>query len=730
MRSPQARWILAAAILLSLGGWGAARSFPLLRDPCVLSLTLPAGTAGDCCPLVATGQSGAGDLLYLRYLDATTLVIGYDSWAVGGPVSASIRITPGAARPLVVQMPSLAAPSRVDRRALGLLRVVYDGREVLRDDVHYYGRARAEIHFATDSIGGTIVNQPFAGTLATSDGRRLQGLPFALFPWRLRVWHWLTTEPWSVLGAFVAAIAGAFWLPPALRRGFDHLTRRRPEPAFAGHSQPPHLAFAVTTALCTGVFISVITGFTFRLYQAEAFGQFYDHQAASLLAGRLDVPETALSSESFRFAGKYYGYFGPTPALLRLPFALTGVGFGQLSRSYMVAYYVACLAAVYALLVHAARLLSRRATWPARSEVALLVGSAGLGSTLFFVSSRAYIYHEAILCGAAFALWSAWSVLRWLAAPAEHRWWILALAGGILAVHARPPAGLFALTFLGCAAAALIVRRWLALPRSGRRTAEAGEVDPGGPVASSRLRALRTPFIVGLLAVLGVLSFNGLSYLKFKSFEGAPLRHHVQYHADRLANIGGSNFHLTNIPYGFASYCWRPNFVLRPTFPYFYIQGHDPGEYPGSRIDLAENTLALPYAMPPLVFLASVAGWCAIGRWPASRLALGTLAAGTLPMAAALCSAIAISQRYTADFVPFLVTAAAFGLTGIAILPKTARRFLHATTAVLAVAAMLITLAITLHYQGEGVWGVPDETRGLYQSLRQQFDAFLHRSHP
>jgi hypothetical protein len=235
---------------------------------------------------------------------------------------------------------------------------------------------------------------------------------------------------------------------------------------------------------------------------------------------------------------------------------------------------------------------------------------------------------------------------------------------------------------------------------------------------------------VGLLSVLGVLSFNGLSYLKFKSFEGAPLKYHVQYHAARLANIEGRNFHLANVPFGSANYLWRPSYGLRPTFPYVFLEGNDPARFPGSRIDLAENTLALPFAMPSLVLLTALGLVLALVRWPAARLPLAVLAGGVAPVAAALFAAVAISQRYTADFVPFLIGSAAFGLAGLAIVPPALRRILYPGTFVLCGLAFLTTLAFTLHYQSEVVWGVPDDVKAHYFSLRKTMDHLLGFSRP
>ena len=513
-----------------------------------------------------------------------------------------------------------------------------------------------------------------------------------------------------MVGALLLALGTGFALPRAWRMIVALLMRPRPVLECTGQERPPHAWCAGVIAICALAFVTVITGSTFQINFRESFGDFYDYQAASLLRGKLDVPAEALNGEAFVFAGKIYGYFGPTPAVLRLPFALAGVGFGKLSRGLMAAEYVAALAAVYALLILANRTLSRRPTWPSRLAVTLIVGGAGLACPLFFLSSRAYIYHEAILCGAAFALWGAWFALRFLAEPTRPRWWLGALACGVAAVHARPPAGLFALALLGSVALALVWRAWAATRASP---------------AAARLRSLGRPAAVGVLAAAGILSFNGLSYLKFKSPGGAPLKYHVQYDAARLAVIDGRNFHLGNLPYNFESYVWRPNFVLRPGFPFFHIEGRSPDHYAGTHIDLPEPTVGLPYSAPSLMLLAAAAAILALLRCPAAREPLLIVLAASVPMTAALFTAIAISQRYTVDFCPPLIVFAAFGATAVEALSPAWRRTILTSALALAVAGLLVTLATTLHYQGELVWGVPDDVKDRYQLLRRAVDSAL-----
>ena len=699
--------LIGLATFAALALFCLSRSFPPLPRELTLELKFPSGTPPRSEPLVSAGTFGQADFLVINYLDRTTATFSYDYWGFGGPTSAPVTFVPGGRHILRVTMPAFDALAGAPKTATAPLRLEFDGRVILSQAVAYHPRLSDQITFGENPVGGTTAGGFFRGDIFTTAQREVRGTPSAFFSWPARLGTWLAAKPGEVVVAAHLALAAAF-LSFRTQRWLAHRRAAAPAAAqvFAGHARPPHAWFLATAALCALAFAAVVTGGSFRFNVPESFGSFYDYQAASLMHGRLDVPSAAVDSEAFAFGGKLYGYFGPTPALLRLPFTLFDLAFGHLSRSFMLGYYLASLAAVYALLVQASRLLSGRATWPAPVDVVLLVAGAGLGSTLFFVSSRAYIYHEAIACGVAFALWSAWASLRWLSSPRSLAW-LGALLLGTLSVHSRPPVGLFALSVLGCVAA---VHLW------SQRQA--------GP------RAWLRPTAIGLLSVFGVLSFNGLSYLKFKTFDGAPLKYHVQYHPERLARIDGKNFHLANFRYNFDGYVWRPNFLFRPTFPYVFIEGRNPNDYPLAKIDLAEPTLALPYAMPGLVVLAVAGGLFALVRWPAARRPLGVLAVAALPMAAALFMAVALSQRYTADFCPALLIAAAFGLASAELLPRRLHRPLRLGLAGLTFVSILITAAITLHYQGEGVWGVPKEVTDRYQALRKTVDTVLGFNRP
>ena len=471
--------------------------------------------------------------------------------------------------------------------------------------------------------------------------------------------------------------------------GFDEASRRA------------NVAFGATAVSCLGAFGWLITLGTFRFIAADEFGSFYDHQAAAWLKGRWDVPEPALSEESFVVDGKVYGYFGPTPALIRVPLVALGVGFGQVTRLCMMLDFAACLAGAYALL-RLARRWHESSAVPSVVMTILFTATVGLGSTLFFLGSRAYVYHEAILCGAACAIWSAYATLRYFRAPAS-RWWLPALGLGVLAVQARAPSGLFALTLLGCAALAVLITK------------------RHSPAAAT----LRRHIGIGATSVAGVLSFNAVSYLKFGTFEGCPLRYNVHYTAEKLAVVEGRNFHLSNLRFNSDAYLLRPSLSLSRHFPYIYREFADRRLYPESRMVYRDQTLAMPWAMPGLFALAVAGSALAAAILPAARTPLIVLWAAAIPFTLAMLTAIAVTQRYTADFSPFLIAVAAFGIAGI----ETLRPRLRAMTGMIAaspcILGILITAALAVHHQREIVWGVPEEARCEYERFRREVDAFL-----
>lgn len=693
-------WCVGVATLLLLTVVCLWEYYPPIVGPQRLVISFPTPLpVGTSEPLIVTGQFGAADFFTVHYLDAHTVAFSYDSWGQGGPTSPPVVIAPGSRHALSVTMPSLAAiPGSPDPPTDRLL-VTLDGTSVLDANVKFLPRRPLRAYFALNPLGGTSSGPEFHGQLTRADGRPLFGNTRTYFTRTERFRGWLWSGRWQVL-ALVLFSAAVTWTLRRLTRSPS--LRLSLSPSRVLLALRPHRAFLLTAAVCSLAFAAMITNGTFQLLFHESFGNFYDFQALSSLQGRLDVPEESLQGESFVYNGKIYGYFGVTPALLRLPFVIFGVAFGELSRAAMLVFYAATLVGAYLLLLDAIRLLRPDRPSPATWQTLLFTVHIGLGSTVFFLGSRAYIYHEAILCGIMFAVFSCWCSLRHLSAPAG-RWWLGALALGTLSVHARPPTGLFALTVLGCVAATHLLRVWSA------------------PKIINHKSKITNHLAVGALSVLGVFSFNALSYAKFRTFEGCPLRLNVQYNPKRLAKIDSKQFHLGNIPYGLNAYLLRPTLETSPHFPWLYLGPYLPTEtFPSAKMDLPDRTAALPFGMTGLFALATAACAWACKKNPAARAPVFTLWAASVPLSLAMFAAIATSERYTGDWVPWLIAAAAFGLAGC--------RWSRLATTVLVAAtlwACLLTVAITLHYQGAMVWGVPESVTKNYQQLRARVDGFF-----
>lgn len=686
-----------ALILLSLTGrvyWNeAVQSIP---QPLALTVVFPPGVDGVVEPIVAVGRFGAADFLSVRYTSPTTGVLVYDSWGSGGPASREFPLHSGVPQMLELALPTLSR-GRGASDAQKRIRARLNGTVLLEGPVASHGPHDGSVYFAANPIGGTPAAE-FRGTV-TLNHEQLRGpysvgfksalaLLFQQFSLFLAVSLVICVLVAYAFALLVVRVATTPW-----RNTVAHMLR--------AESARTHRTFLALCVLAAVLFAACLTGGTFQLTYPDSFGAFYDHQARSLLLGRLDVPPQALGNEAFVFEGKHYGYFGPTPALLRIPFLLIGIGFGELSRWSMLICFVASLTGGYALLRLAALAIGK--SIPTPGSAALLVG-ASTASTLLFLASRAYVYHEAILCGAALATWSVFAALRYLREE-RSRWWIGALAGGVLAVHARPPTGLFALAVLGTVALIHLI----AAVREAQGWARA-----------------RRALLVGLAAVAGVLTFNALSYLKFRSTDGAPLRYHVQYDLERLARFDGRNFHFSNVRQNADTYFLAPHFVVRRDFPWIYIGG-EPRVYPEAKMDMREPTLALPFAMPGLVFLAVAGAAMAAWREPSSRLPLAAIAGGAAPMTMALLAAVASSHRYTADFWPALVGLAAWGLAATEGTRLRGHRVFRATGALLVVVGLPITLAFTLHYQSARVWGTPPEVQQRYERLRKKVDGWFAR---
>src|SRR5213080_3212672 len=144
----------------------------------------------------------------------------------------------------------------------------------------------------------------------------------------------------------------------------------------------------------------------------EVLGDAYDSQAEHFLRGDVDVDAEAISHEAMIVNDHVRMYFGPFPALLRIPLNFAyPAGHGKWSRISGFCASVVALFAVAGVVGTALRsspLSSRGRSWLGN---ACIVGFA-LGSPLLLLLGNLSIYDEAIIWGLAWSLAALYFIFR------------------------------------------------------------------------------------------------------------------------------------------------------------------------------------------------------------------------------------------------------------------------------------------------------------------------------
>jgi len=268
-----------------------------------------------------------------------------------------------------------------------------------------------------------------------------------------------------------------------------------PQPRFAWPR--PRLEW-IAAGLSLLLLLWLITEGDWNLIQPAGYlERFYDAQARSLLQGRLDVPLEAIDPEAFIRNGKSYEYFGPTPALARIPPVLLGLP-EQWNRLSM---FLASVLAVGMLLVLLRRL--ERVTsgggepWLRQFLAATLVVAAAIGSTNFVVSAEAKVYQESIVWASALAFAQTVCLICYLMTPGG-KWLALSCTAAFLAFFARVSSG------AGPVFSLLLVDLALLAP-AGRYRSYWGVPELPSP------RAARFALTATIVAIASLVLFPGLA---------------------------------------------------------------------------------------------------------------------------------------------------------------------------------------------------------------------------
>jgi hypothetical protein len=129
-----------------------------------LQVQFPEGALGTSEPLVVTGATGAGDLLYVRYEDADHVRFGLDHWGQAGLGGLPVALDYAAPHHLEISMGSLYAPGTAgpwEQRVL----VRLDGETVLDGNLACHPSWPDQIQIGLNSIGGSTAGPAFTGRI-------------------------------------------------------------------------------------------------------------------------------------------------------------------------------------------------------------------------------------------------------------------------------------------------------------------------------------------------------------------------------------------------------------------------------------------------------------------------------------------------------------------------------------------------------------------------------------
>ncbi len=406
--------------------------------------------------------------------------------------------------------------------------------------------------------------------------------------------------------------------------------------------------------LAFAVFLAMLFGGHFSLLQPPpSASDFFDVQAHSLLAGRWDVPRSSLNIEGFVVHGKVYEYFGPLPALLRLPVAAFTHRFdGRLGQISLLIAFAIALVFAFRIFVRVRPLV--RGTEPVtrgeRWATGLFVFVVGAGSVFTFLASRAWAYHEAELWGAALALGAFEFVLAYTLDPTR-RHLILAAALTAAALLARGSVGAGPLVALGL----VFVAGWW---RRTRRVVGLSDSGPSTPGPVAMLAALAIPVVL----------YAYVNHAKFGTFFSLPFNAQVSnkvFEGNRYVLFAnhGSMFNPHLIPTDALQYLVPDVPKLISLFP--WVSFPRAAGVVGIHTVLYTRTASFPTVMPLLAVLAIIGIVGLVRRNRPSAPSLAALRAPVIGAAIATIPTLSyayLAQRYLSDFMPLAILLAAAGV--------------------------------------------------------------------
>ena len=436
----------------------------------------------------------------------------------------------------------------------------------------------------------------------------------------------------------------------------------------------------LTLLLSALLWVFVTTGDR-QIFVKEVLGGAYDSQAEHFLRGNVDVDAEAIGHEAMIVNGHARMYFGPFPALLRIPLNfIYPAGHGKWSR---ISGFFAGVIALFAFagLVRTALcsspLSARARNWLGN---ACVVGFA-LGSPLLLLLGNLSIYDEAIIWGLALSLGALFFALR--------------------SQHTEGSAQTrMLLGFSLCAGGALLSRVTFGAPFILIAPLLALRIRPGN----------RTINFAALVLPVGaaLVFYLWLGYARFGSLIGVNFDYYINPTHSEFAHKFGM-FSPRRIPYSFADYFSVRLPSLRRESPFFVADRH-PYDYPSLfSNNFSEVYISLVWCSPWLIF-GAIMGIVYLVRKSRADAFERSIAIALFAQFVCILSYYLLAQRYSADLCPFLIFCLVIFLMsgGVAL-----HRSRHVLIGLIALSVVVNSLA-TVSWLIDADQNVPGETRAAW----------------
>jgi hypothetical protein len=432
--------------------------------------------------------------------------------------------------------------------------------------------------------------------------------------------------------------------------------------------------YALSRCLAFGYFVFFLVQsygtFIFGTISNDGRAFYYAAEARSILHGRLNVDPSFLAGggECFYNHGKCFGYFGIFPSVLRVPFEILGFPNSALGTGpFMLAAYFIFIYASYKI----ALLLRKEIESKHSAFQGIVIGLLISFSPVFFLAGREYVYEEAIMWAVAFSMLTVLMLLTYVKSM-KQKYLYLGILFSLFTLHSR----------VSCGAATVLSSVIVIFCLAYRRNLE----------WKNAFRALST-------CALASSTYLIINFLKFSAIEPSI----VKQHGGVMSKFSRTLFYTTYPQFSLGRI---PVLLLDYFFPSFnsknFFFTHTPNNYNFHLLGLsisAKSVEQSEYFSPIgftyiMLFTFSIIGIFKLrGKWKSERefvLLICCFASSVLLD----CSFIGATERYEADFVPFLLILAMFGFLTSSINSK----LLMATVFIMGAIQIVMTYYTTLDY--------------------------------